>query len=219
MPARRALLAAAVTLAASLFASGCERSAGPEAQRFDNAEEWARVFDDPERDAWQKPDEIIRALALPRDAVIADVGSGTGYFAVRLARAVPQGRVLGVDIEPDMVRYLNERAKRESLPNLTSQLGGADDPKLLAPVDLMIVVNTYHHIEAAEEYFRKARAALKPGGRLAVIDFHPEAPVEVSNRVSPEQVKRELTRAGFELVREHGFLPYQYFLVLRPRPN
>jgi cyclopropane fatty-acyl-phospholipid synthase-like methyltransferase len=205
-----------VGLVALLLASACEQPAGPEGQRFDNAEKWALVFDDPERAAWQKPDEVIRALSLSRGATVADVGSGTGYFAVRLARAVPQGRVLGVDIEPDLVRYLNERAQREGLTNLTAQIGGADDPRLPAPVDLVIVVNTYHHIGAAEQYFRKVRDALGPGGRLAIIDFQPDAPIDVENRVSPEQVKRELGRAGFELTQEHAFLPHQYFLILRP---
>lgn len=215
MSARGAFLGA-VALVASLFASGCEQPAGPEEQRFGDAEKWAQVFDDPEREAWQKPHEVIRALSLPRDATVADIGSGTGYFAVRLARAVPQGRVLGVDIEPEMVRYLNERAKREGLANLTAQTGGADDPRLPALMDLVIVVNTYHHIGAAEQYFRGVRDALKPGGRLAIIDFDPDAPIDVPNRVSPEQVKQELGRAGFELAQEHAFLPHQYFLILRP---
>ncbi|MGH8703578.1 MAG: class I SAM-dependent methyltransferase [Burkholderiales bacterium] len=165
------------------------------------------MFDNPARDAWQKPDEVIRALVLPPDAVVADIGSGTGYFAVRLARAVPQGRVFGVDIEPDMVRYLNERAERESLSNLASYRGDADDPRLPVPVDLAILVAVYHLIGTREQYFRRLRAALKPGGRVAIID----AP-----RFPPEQVKQELAHAGFELSQEHSFLPDQYFLVFRP---
>lgn len=175
--------------------------------RFDKAEEWVPAFDDPARDFWQKPDEVIRALALPLDAVVADIGSGTGYFAVRLARAVPRGQVFGVDIEPDMVRYLNKRAERESLPNLASYRGDADDPRLPAPVDLAILVAVYHLIGAREQYFRRLCAMLKPGGRVAIID----AP-----RFPPEQVKEELARAGFAFVQEHSFLPHQYFLVFRP---
>jgi SAM-dependent methyltransferase len=216
--ARRVFLGAALGLAASFLAPAYAQSPGHLGQRFDNAEEWARVFDDPERDAWQKPDEVLRALALPRDAAVADIGSGTGYFAVRFARVLPQGRVFGIDIEPDMVRYLNERAKREHLPHLTSHLGGADDPHLPAPVDLAIVVDVYHHIGAREQYFRRVRDGLKPGGRLAVIDFRLDAPIGPPrrHRIPPEQVKRELARAGFELAQEHVFLPHQYFLVLRP---
>ena len=87
-------------------------------------------FDDPRRDEWQKPHEVIQALALKPDAVVADIGSGTGYFAVRLANMVPKGRVYGVDIEPDMVKYLAERAKREKRGNVTAVAGVPDDPKL-----------------------------------------------------------------------------------------
>jgi len=87
---------------------------------FAGAEKWAQVFDDPQRDAWQKPHEVIKALALKPDAVIADIGSGTGYFAARFANMVPKGRVYGVDTEPDMVKYLAGRAKREGLKNITA---------------------------------------------------------------------------------------------------
>ncbi len=118
--------------------------------RFEKAEEWAPRFEDPERDAWQKPDEVIAALALPPDAKVADLGSATGYFAVRLARAVPKGHVYGVDIEPDMARYLTERARHEGLNNLTAVVGEPADPKLPEPVDLVLVVDTYHHISRIE---------------------------------------------------------------------
>jgi cyclopropane fatty-acyl-phospholipid synthase-like methyltransferase len=186
--------------------------------RFEHAEKWARIFDDPAREAWQKPQEVIRALALAPDAVIADIGAGTGYFAVRLARSVPQGRVYGVDVAPDMVRYLEDRAKREGLSNLTAQLAAPDDPRIPAAVDLAILVNTYHHIPARERYFRALQKSLKSGGRLAVIDFtldSPEGPPQRS-RIPAETVKRELARAGYALAQEHAFLPYQHFLVFRP---
>jgi len=206
--AKTALLRFAVLgLAASLLVSTRAQSSDHVEHRFERAEEWAPALDDPARDAWQKPDEVVRALALPPDAVVADIGSGTGYFAVRFARAVPQGRVLGMDIEPDMVRYLNERAAREGLSNLVSYRGGADDPRLPVPVDLAIFVAVYHHIDTREQYFRRVRAALKPGGRVAIIDAH---------RIPPEQVKQELAGAGFELAQEHAFLRDQYFLVFRP---
>jgi len=195
-------------------------SAGAQAQhRFRDAEHWAAQFDDPARDAWQKPDEVIRALAPASDAVIADIGSGTGYFSVRLARAVPRGRVIGVDIEPDMVRYLGQRARRDGLENLSAQLGAADDPRLPEKADLVLLVDTYHHIAAREDYFRRLLGSLKPGARLAVIDFRPDSPYgpPPSARVPLAQVKRELGRAGFETLAEHDFLPYQYFLVMRAR--
>jgi cyclopropane fatty-acyl-phospholipid synthase-like methyltransferase len=187
--------------------------------RFDDAEKWAARFEDPGRDAWQKPDEVIAALALKPDAVVADIGAATGYFPVRLARALPEGRVYGVDIEPSMVEYLGHRAQREGLGNLQAVLAAADDPKLPEPVDLVLVVNTYHHIEQRPAYFERLRAKLKPAGRLAIIDFRkgqPMGPPE-AHRIDAAQVRAELESAGYALAAEHAFLPNQHFLVFTSR--
>lgn len=185
---------------------------------FSGAQEWAKVFDDPERDAWQKPHEVIQALALKPDAVVADIGSGTGYFAVRFAHMVSKGKVYGLDTEPDMVRYLAERAKREGLANLRSVRAAPGDPKLPEKVDLAILVDVYHHVESRERYFDKLRGSLKPGGRVAIIDFRMDSQVgpPKAARIAPEQVKAELKQAGYALEKEHAFLPNQYFLVFRP---
>jgi SAM-dependent methyltransferase len=215
--APRALLFSAAL--AALFAAAAPASAQPShTHRFGDAEKWAQVFDDPERDAWQKPREVIEALALAPDAIVADIGAGTGYFAVRFARVLPRGRVYGVDIEPDMVSYLAERARREGLKNVVAIAGAADDPRLPEQADLIVLVNVYHHIGERERYFRRLQSALKPGGRLAVIDFRLDSPVGPprSDRVAPERVKSELARAGYRLAQEHDFLPNQYFLVFRP---
>jgi len=185
---------------------------------FKDAERWSHVFDDPARDAWQKPHEVIQALALAPDARVADLGAGTGYFAARLANMAPQGRIYAVDIEPDMVRYLAERAKREGLSNLTAVAGAPDDPRLPEKVDLVLLVDVYHHIEDRAGYFRKLRGSLRPAGRVAIVDFRldaPEGPPRAS-RVSPETVKSEMQSAGYALVAEHGFLPRQYFLIFQP---
>ncbi|XXF77715.1 methyltransferase domain-containing protein [Myxococcaceae bacterium GXIMD 01537] len=186
--------------------------------RFEDADAWAQRFEDPSRDAWQKPDQVVAALALPPDAKVADVGSGTGYFAVRLARAVPQGHVYGVDVEPDMARYLGERAQREHLSHLTPVVADAADARIPAPVDLVLVVDTFHHIGAREDYFRKLKGSLTPGGRLAIIDFRPGQPLgpPEAHKLAPEQVRRELEAAGWRFAEEHTFLPHQYFLVFRP---
>ena len=183
--------------------------------RFEDAEAWAKEFEDPARDAWQRPQEVIAALALPPDAKAADVGSATGYFAVRLARALPKGHVYGVDVEADMARYLTARAKHEGLGNLTAVLGEHADPKLPEPVDLVLVVNTYHHISERTEYFRRLLGSLTPRGRVAIIDFRkgqPMGPPE-KHRLEPAQVRQELEAAGYRFVEEHGFLPNQYFLL------
>ena len=185
---------------------------------FKDAERWAHVFDDPARDAWQKPHEVIQALALAPEARVADLGAGTGYFSARLANMLPKGRIYAADLEPDMVRHLGERAKREGLANLVPVAAAPDDARLPERVDLVLLVDVYHHIEARVRYFEKLRASLRPGGRVAIIDFRLDAPVGPPRaaRVAPELVKAEMKRAGFVSSAKHEFLPYQYFLVFRP---
>jgi SAM-dependent methyltransferase len=185
---------------------------------FKDAEKWSHVFDDPDRDAWQKPHQVIQALALAPEARVADLGAGTGYFSSRLANMLPKGRIYAVDVEPDMVRFLAERAKREGLGNLTAVHGAPDDPRLPEKADLVLLVDVYHHIDGREAYFRKLRGALRPGGRVAIIDFTLDSPrgPPVAARVAPGKVKAEMKAAGFALAAEHRFLPDQYFLVFRP---
>lgn len=208
----------ALLLAWTIGTHGIAQSPHTHDHSFADSEKWAKVFDDPQRDAWQKPHEVIRALALKPDAVVADIGSGTGYFAVRFAHMVPKGKVYGVDTEPEMVKYLAERAKREALSNLISVKAEAGDPRLPEKADLVILVDVFHHVVDRERYFGKLRNSLKLGGRVAIIDFRldsPEGPPRAV-RVAPDQVKAEFARAGYRLDREHAFLPNQYFLVFRP---
>jgi len=211
------LHAAALVLSLSIAAPAFAQTVDSHQHRFSGAEKWAQVFDDPERDAWQKPHEVLQALKLAPDASVADIGSGTGYFAVRFAHRVPKGRVYGVDAEPDMVRYLTERAQREGLANLTVVAAKPNDPGIPSAVDLVILVDTYHHVPDRERYFRNLQKSLKPGGRLAIIDFTLDSPVGPPKRarIPADAVKKELSRAGYALAEEHAFLPYQYFLVFR----
>ncbi|OGA55533.1 MAG: hypothetical protein A3G81_13550 [Betaproteobacteria bacterium RIFCSPLOWO2_12_FULL_65_14] len=220
---KRALLltlSLALSAGATLLAgSTAAQSPSTHEHSFSGAEQWAHVFDDPKRDAWQKPHEVIQALALKPDAVIADVGSGTGYFAVRLANMVPKGRVYGVDVEPDMVKYLAERAKREKRDNVVSVAGAPDDPRLPEKADLIFMVDVFHHIGDRARYFRNLRASLKPGGRIAIIDFRmdsPDGPPKAA-RIAPQRVMAELKGAGYRLAKQHDFLPNQYFLVFEPQ--
>ena len=184
------------------------------AHSFEDAQKWSKVFDDPKRDAWQKPREILEALALQPDAVVADVGAGTGYFTVRLAQRVPNGRVYAIDTEPQMVKHLASRARETGLNNVMAVLGTPDDPRIPARADVVLFVDVYHHIEKRERYFANIARALKPGGRVAIVDFRMDAPQGPPRnaRIEPDQVKAELKTAGYELAREHAFLPYQYFL-------
>ncbi|MFO0762067.1 MAG: class I SAM-dependent methyltransferase, partial [Byssovorax sp.] len=180
---------------------------------FTNAEQWAKEFDDPARDAWQKPDAVVAALALAPSAKVADIGAGTGYFTVRIARAAATGKVLALDVEPDMVRYLGERARKEGLANIEPRLVQKDDPKLDTPVDIVFVCDTYHHIEDRPAYFRKVAAALAPGGKVVIVDFKlGDIPVGPKHgRIGPVELDTEMQAAGLHRVSlDESTLPYQY---------
>jgi predicted methyltransferase len=212
------LISAMLTgLPASAAAAGSD-PADHARHSFSGAEHWAKTFDDPQRDQWQKPHEVITALKLAPDASVADIGAGTGYFAVRFAHMLPRGRVYGVDLEPDMVKYLNERAKKENLANLSAVQASSDDARLPSAVDLVILVDVYHHIDKRADYFAKLRASLKPGGRIAVIDFKPDAPTgpPKNARIAPDRVRTEMKNAGYTIDSEHAFLPNQYLLIFKP---
>jgi SAM-dependent methyltransferase len=214
------LLRLAAAILSACCAAAVAQTSHTREHSFSGAEHWAKVFDDPARDAWQKPHEVITALSPAPDWVVADIGSGTGYFSARLAHFVPKGRVYGVDTEPEMVKYLAERAKREGLANLVSIAGSPGDARLPAKVDLVLMVDVYHHISDREAYFRKLRSSLKTGARLAIIDFRQDASdgPPKSERIPPAQVQAELARAGFSLSKKHDFLPKQFFLVFAARP-
>ncbi len=188
-------------------------------RRFDDAEKWAKEFDNPERDAWQKPEEVVGALHLEPAMKVADLGAGTGYFSVRIAKHVPEGKVFAADVEPDMVRYLGERAQREHLTNIIPIQAGADSANLPEPADLILVADTYHHIGNRVEYFTKLKSSLRPKGRLAIVDFKADSPngPPPQHRIPPEQVIEELDAAGYSLAETHRFLPRQYFLIFQKR--
>ena len=184
--------------------------------RFENAEYWAKDFDNPARDAWQQPDRVLAALELQPKLVVADIGAGTGYFAVRLARAVPEGQVIATDIEPDMIRYITERAAREGLGNLRAVQTPPADPQL-APesVDRILVVDVWHHLGERVAYARALGRALRPGGKLAIVDFKRESrhgpPPE--HRLTSDQIISELGAAGLTASLSATTLPEQYIVI------
>lgn len=172
------------------------------------------MFDDPERDAWQRPEAVIDLLGLGPASTIADVGAGTGYFAVRIARRVPSGRVYAVDIEPDMVRYLGERAKRENLAQLIPVLAIKNDPRIPEAVDVVLIVDTLHHIDDRPAYLARLADKLKEGGRLFVVDFKLDAPMgpPKHHRLAPEDVAKDARQAGLRPLPVVLDLPNQYVL-------
>jgi len=184
--------------------------------RFDDAERWSKVFDDPKRDAWQKPDEIVKELGLGPADLVADLGAGTGYFSSRLARAVPKGKVFAIDIEPNLIEHMKKRAEREGTPNVEPVLGTASDPKLPPGVQLVLVVDTYHHIGERTDYFRRVRARLQSGGRVVIVDFKkgdlPVGPPD-AHKLAPDVVAREMAGAGYVQCKAFDGLPYQYMLT------
>jgi ubiquinone/menaquinone biosynthesis C-methylase UbiE len=176
----------------------------------------------PERDAWQKPDELIRALGVKPGQVACDVGAGPGYFALRLARAVGEGGlVYAVDVEPRILDVLRERLAQTTARNVVPVLALPADP-LLPPraCDLILVVNTYHHFPERVAYLRRLTRSLRPGGRIVNVDYEKkETPFgpPLAQRLSREEFVREAEAAGLTLAGQHAFLPDQDAVELRPR--
>jgi predicted methyltransferase len=177
------------------------------------------ALEDPKRDAYQKPHEVMQALAVKPGEVIADIGAGSGYFSVRLAHHVgPTGRIYAVDVSPDMIRHLHARVRDMGLLNVSPILSLANDPLLPQPVDRFVIVDAWHHIEDQAGYLALMKKHLKPGGQVVMIDFHKrELPVgpPMAMKIARDDLLAQMRKHGFELAAEHTFLPYQYFLVFR----
>jgi ubiquinone/menaquinone biosynthesis C-methylase UbiE len=181
-------------------------------------EAYIGALDDPARDAWQKPHEVIEALGLRPGESIADIGSGSGYFALRFARHVgADGRVYAVDVDEKLLSHLEKAAARAGLSNVTPVLAPPDDPRLASgSVDRVFIANVWHHIDDQSGYLRRLVDALEPGGEVVMIDFHKrELPVgpPVAMKIARDDLVRQMEAHGFRLSREHTFLPHQYFLV------
>lgn len=185
--------------------------------RFDNADEWAKTFDDPARDQWQMPSQVIAALDLKPGQSVADIGAGTGYFTMRLAKSPAAPKVFAVDIEKSMVEHVQQRAMHDGLTSIVAVLAAPDRTNLPEPVDVVLMVDTYHHIPNRVAYFTGLKARMKPGARLAIVDFRKGAPAGPPEefRFTPDQISAELAKAGFALQATHDFLPRQMFLVYR----
>lgn len=199
-------------------AHGQHRHGNPE-----DLDAYVAALEDPSRDAWQKPDEVLRAIGIEPGASVCDVGAGPGYFALRMSRLVgARGHVFAVDVEPRILDRLRARLEQAKLRNVTPVLATGDDA-LLPPssCDVILIADTYHHFPDGVEYLRRLSAALKPGGRVVNIDFH-KRPLPVGpppeHKIAREDFVAQARHAGFDVVAEPTFLPYQYFLVLRRHP-
>ncbi len=187
-------------------------------QKFENIDEWVKAFEDPERDEWQKPDEVVKSLNLKPGDVVADIGAGTGYFTRRFAKAVsPGGLALGLEIKPSMVQSMTKDAQKLELYNYKALLIKPDNPELEpGSVDLVFLCNAYHHIENRVDYLIKLSKCLKKYGRVVIVDFYnkplPVGPQAADHKLSKKAVLEEFLAAGYKLKHDKDFLPYQYYL-------
>jgi len=192
---------------------------------FDDPEKWEKEFESPERDKYQKPDEIIKAMGLSEESVIADLGSATGYFPIRFAKVASKGKVFALDIEPKMVEFLKQKTSKLAIPNIQCILSKGDNIGIPEPVDFIFLSNTYHHIENRPAYFKKISSSLKDGGKIVINEYLKErdypqgvekpkfGPPE-SMRLSSDQIEKELQQAGFKLSSRPNVGTPFHFLVI-----
>ena len=176
------------------------------------------LLEGPDRDLWQLPDQIMDTLGIAEGSLVADIGAGGGWFTIRLARRVgANGLVYAEDIQPQMLEATMRRVAREGLGNVRRVLGTTEDPRLPAgALDAVLIVDTYHELDDPDSMLRNIAKALKPQGRVGVVDFRLDGlgpGPALEDRVDPEQVVRDAEAAGLRLVRRETFLPYQYMLV------
>jgi len=191
-------------------------------QLHNNPKAYMNALEDPKRDQYQKPHEVLTALKINPGEVIADIGAGTGYFTFRLAHFVAdKGRVYAVDVSPDMIRHINRRIRDTKATNVVSILAEVDDPLLPErSVNRILICDVWHHVENQTKYLSLMKKLLKPGGEIVMIDFHkkelPFGP-PMQMKIAREDLIKQMEGNGFRLTQEHKFLPYQYFLVFAPK--
>ena len=215
---RETILAGIVVafLAVSLQAQSQQQGGGHDRRLFPPSD--LGLLDAPDRDLWQRPDQIMDALGIADASVVADIGAGSGWFTIRLARRVgPRGIVYAEDVQKEMVNAIFRRVSREGFNNVKPMLGLKNDPRLPASsIDAVLMVDAYHEVEDRVSMLSNLAKSLKPQGRLGIVDFRLDgtgpgpAPEE---RVSPDVVVNDAKKAGLKLIRQEPFLQYQYFLI------
>lgn len=214
--ARRGALLVGMVLVISIAAARAQQQGSGHGRLFPPSD--LGLLDAPDRDLWQRPDQIMDAMGIADGSVVADIGAGSGWFTIRLARRVgPQGIVYAEDVQHLMISAISRRVSREGFTNVKPVLGTNNDPRLPPrSVDAVLMVDSYHEVEDRVTMLSNVAKALKPQGRLGIVDFRLDgtgpgpAPEE---RVSPDVVVKDAAQAGLKLIRQEPFLQYQYFLI------
>lgn len=188
-------------------------------RKFNDAKHWVKVFDDPERDKWQLPAKVIEVLKVKPNDVVADIGAGTGYFTFRIAKAQPQAKIFAADIEKDMLAFIADESKRQGCKNVVPLEIKTAKPELPEKPNLVLIVDTFHHIDDRIQYFKDLKRSLSPDCRLVIIDFTDKSPVgpPKDHRINKKEVIAEFKESGFALSDEQSILPYQYYLEFRAK--
>lgn len=186
---------------------------------FAEVEKYIAFLERPDRAKWQKPDAVVEAMGLAGDETVVDVGAGSGYFSFRFARALPKGKVVAVDIQPEMVRHIHHKAMSEAVANLQAVLGKPDDPGIPDGADVIFVCDVLHHVPGQAAWLGKLATEMKSGARLVLIEFKegklPQGPPE-KLKLSRAKLLALASGAGLVLSAEKPkLLPYQTFLVFR----
>ena len=182
------------------------------------------LLEGPDRDAWQRPDQIMDALQIGEGSTVADLGAGGGWFTVRLARRVgPNGRVYAEDVQPEMVEVIFRRVEREGLQKIVKTvLGTQTDPKIPELLDAVLINDAYHEMEQPVALLRNLAKSLKPTGTIGIVNFKKDGGgpgPKMEERVDPERVIRDARAAGLELRKRENFSRYQYLLTFGAAPK
>ena len=211
------VLAAAAIAAQTVATQGVHPISG---RRFANVMGWqgADWLERSGRELEEEPDKALDALGSLSGLTVADLGAGSGYFTVRLAaRTGPKGRVFATDLQPEMLKMLATRLARENVKNVTLVQGAIDDPKLPpGSIDLVLMVDVYHEFSEPQKMLRGIRAALRPGGRLVLLEYRkedPDVPIRFEHKMSVAEAKTELEAEGFTLAKVDSRLPRQHVLI------
>jgi ubiquinone/menaquinone biosynthesis C-methylase UbiE len=203
--------------AAVILAAAATLSAAPQQHSRLFPPDKLGTLEGPDRDAWQRPDQVMDTLLIADGSVVADLGAGGGWFTMRLANRVgPNGIVYAEDVQPQMIEAITRRTGRAMLKQVRTVLGTSSDPRLPAPVDAVLIVDTYHEMDQPVVMLGNVARSLKPAGRIGIIEFKkdgwgPGPPMD--ERMDPERIVRDARAAGLRLLSHETFLRYQYMLV------